>query len=263
MDGAPDSLAAATTDAPVTLGYANDERRHRRRIRRVLRWILLVALLAAVWKWGIPFASSVWDQSKYLAMQRRWMRYAAPAGKVVFDVGPDDVARPRAAGTGYAPVSISFRADGASSLPSAGFRGQALDEIDRTWRPGGIFGAEAFLGRRDASGMGGERLVFVDAVLRESPAGRNVEFLAFAMTPATLRPGTRLGRNGGGGFTKIFPYLGSAERLQLFAGQPDPADPARFTIPYDLDGQRGTISGRLLGSGGVELKIADGPLQGR
>ena len=31
--------------------------------------------------------------------------------------------------------------------------------------------------------------------------------------------------------------------LRIFAGQPDPDDPARFTIPYELRGHRGTITG--------------------
>lgn len=33
--------------------------------------------------------------------------------------------------------------------------------------------------------------------------------------------------------------------LRVFAGQPDPADPSRFTIGYRLDGRTGTIDGRI------------------
>ena len=32
---------------------------------------------------------------------------------------------------------------------------------------------------------------------------------------------------------------------RIFAGQPDPADPTHFTIPYDIDGKPGVIDGRL------------------
>jgi hypothetical protein len=53
------------------------------------------------------------------------------------------------------------------------------------------------------------------------------------------------------------PWSGSARRLdadpfvamyklRLFAGQPDPANPAHFTLRYELDNRPGTIDGYLL-----------------
>ena len=41
--------------------------------------------------------------------------------------------------------------------------------------------------------------------------------------------------------------------LRIFAGQPDPDDPARFTIPYELRGHRGTITGIVHDVDVVEL----------
>ena len=50
-----------------------------------------------------------------------------------------------------------------------------------------------------------------------------------------------------------------AKRVRLFNGQPDPADPSRFTIIYEVDGQRGSIEGRLNSDDTVRLRIVDGP----
>jgi hypothetical protein len=48
-------------------------------------------------------------------------------------------------------------------------------------------------------------------------------------------------------------------QLRLFAGQPDPTDPARFHIPYAIDGVGGTIDGRLTPDDVVRL-VPDGRL---
>ncbi|MDB5298011.1 MAG: hypothetical protein JWO31_3994 [Phycisphaerales bacterium] len=41
------------------------------------------------------------------------------------------------------------------------------------------------------------------------------------------------------------PILNPGDGLRLMAGAPDPADPARLTVPYELDGEAGTLSIRL------------------
>ncbi|HEX8341186.1 MAG TPA: hypothetical protein VF624_09780 [Tepidisphaeraceae bacterium] len=42
-------------------------------------------------------------------------------------------------------------------------------------------------------------------------------------------------------------------RLSVFAGQPDPNDPAVFFIPLEIQGQPGRLTGRLLADGSVAL----------
>ena len=44
------------------------------------------------------------------------------------------------------------------------------------------------------------------------------------------------------------------DQLRLYAGQADPADPSRFTIAYDLDGQTSVIDGWLKPDGSVVLQ---------
>jgi hypothetical protein len=35
----------------------------------------------------------------------------------------------------------------------------------------------------------------------------------------------------------------AGKRLRIYAGQPDPDDPAHFTVKYDLDGVEGILDG--------------------
>ena len=51
-------------------------------------------------------------------------------------------------------------------------------------------------------------------------------------------------------------------RVHLFAGQADVADPSHFTLPYDIDGQPGTIDGWLDAYDRVRLQVRDGPAVG-
>jgi hypothetical protein len=53
--------------------------------------------------------------------------------------------------------------------------------------------------------------------------------------------------------------FGLADQVQVFNGQPDPADISHFTIAYTVDGVPGTLDGWLLDSGVVKLEVRDGP----
>ena len=54
--------------------------------------------------------------------------------------------------------------------------------------------------------------------------------------------------------------LPAGNRFSFYAGQPDPADPAHFTMDYDLDGEKGTIDGRLKDDATIELKPRRGTM---
>ena len=49
---------------------------------------------------------------------------------------------------------------------------------------------------------------------------------------------------------------------RFYAGQPDPADPSRFTIDYDVNGKRGTLRGRLTRDDTIELLPTTGKAVG-
>jgi hypothetical protein len=89
--------------------------------------------------------------------------------------------------------------------------------------------------------------------------------------PAGTQPGARIGRPVGSHSISIL--LSPSQRFRLYTGEADPADHAHFTMKYDVDGELGTIDGRLLDqardfmnrtSEGVEFRVRDGPaLAGR
>jgi len=56
--------------------------------------------------------------------------------------------------------------------------------------------------------------------------------------------------------------LTAGDRIRLLAGRPHPTDPARFTIPYTLNGLPGTIEGRLASPDHVTFHLT-GPATSR
>lgn len=52
------------------------------------------------------------------------------------------------------------------------------------------------------------------------------------------------GGRGYGMVDNVWNYY-STKPVRIYAGRPDPADPSRFTIPFDLAGQRGVIECRV------------------
>jgi len=57
-------------------------------------------------------------------------------------------------------------------------------------------------------------------------------------------------------------FLAPDHVLRVFAGQPDPLHPERFTIRYEVNGSPGTIDGTLDEYGAVWTTVRDGPLAG-
>lgn len=56
--------------------------------------------------------------------------------------------------------------------------------------------------------------------------------------------------------------LQNGQWCRFYAGQPDPADPSKFTIDYEVQGVRGMIHGRLRENGTLEMKPTTGVLAG-
>jgi hypothetical protein len=70
-----------------------------------------------------------------------------------------------------------------------------------------------------------------------------------------LRPVAR--RSNGAGGDRVVPQADYGNVLRFFGGRPDPGDPSRFSIPYQLDGRQGVLQGRLKDDG-VELLPVEG-----
>lgn len=59
------------------------------------------------------------------------------------------------------------------------------------------------------------------------------------------------------------PALVTTPAFRFYAGQPDPADPRRFTIAYELNGRLGAIEGHVLDDGRVVLEPREGEVLSR
>ena len=109
----------------------------------------------------------------------------------------------------------------------------------------------AFAGARSAAGRPEARLVFVTGVAnsrqitsaeRPLDAGRQVQIDSAAVEPGTW---LRAPRNVTRMRAVLSLQLDVHDPFRLYAGQPDPADPSRFTIDYACNGVRGTLVGTL------------------
>jgi hypothetical protein len=201
-----------------------------RRTQRIIVRLLIVAAITCGAIWGLRF----FQQVRFLYQQRQWMRYTAPADRIVLADGTADVARLLKM-PDYRPVATA-----AAFNPPAAIYWPPQDEC-------------VFLHGLHAAGHP-EKLVTV--TLGPQPAfvpGRGYQLIALAQTPAALRPGSRPE------FCSVNATSGKlalpvADSLRVYAGQLDPADASHFTIRCDLGGKQSTIDGWLMPDDSVKLE---------
>jgi hypothetical protein len=232
------------------LDYAPAEPvRRRRRWRRFLYAVMLLAAGAALWRAGPPFARQV----RYVYWQSRCMSFTAPVGMVAYEEdttrAPTLLVHP-----GYAKVMAS-RGSGATGF--TGFTPPPLAALGT----GSVAGQCApFLGERTTPGTRRGRLALVSCAPLSygggGRAGRIVEMTGAGLVPATLLPGSEGSLQTR---ARLHFVLRSDHVLRVFCGQSDPAHADHLTIKYELDGQPGMIDGWLKDDGRVELKVRDGP----
>lgn len=262
-----------TPARPALLPYAPPRRR--RRWRRRAGWAAVLAVLAAVGGWrGRPYVR----QAQYLWWQHCCMTYTRPADMVVYEEDAGRIGALRGL-PGYGSVFLKAGIVGhrrVTAVPvghtppvwAEHVEGWASRQID----PGGTNLRETVLflhGRRSPSGR--TRLVAVNAffVPFESGSGPLMFLMATSAEPASWRPGPAIRPTFYDGAVGPDPNVGPGIILdytasrRFYAGQPDPADPSRFTIAYEEAGGRGTVEGRLDDNGVVTLTLLDGPARGR
>jgi hypothetical protein len=243
--------------------------RQRAMARRALGWVGLIVLVAAV----LVYAPPMWRQVWYMRGQGRCMRFALPAGQLVY---ANDAAEATGLMTaGYKPVASavgrSLGGTPASSM-SAGFAPPPLADVGEEYLGyyanypwgyvrQGVSNAPlrtgAFLHARQ-NAQSGERLVGVVFLERQDaqPGERRLEINALVWRPATWEPGSRVQLVG---LTSVVVPEIDGKRVHVFAGQADPANAAHFTLGYDIDGQAGTIDGWLDAYDRVMMQFRDGP----
>ena len=196
------------------LDYAKSPAWHRRKSARraIAAGILALILLAA-----LKFARPAWDHVRLLHYQSRCLKHVRPAGDVVFD-------------TGSQSDYVSHEWDRFYALFSPpGIRHDATIFVHELHRSDGT-----------------KRLV---AITRARPLLTSFRDPPIKFDVDVIKPGTLWSRPSlCHDQTWLSPFLRpfiDDPRVTIFAGQPDPANPAHFTIDYQSDGKNGTIDGWL------------------
>lgn len=237
MDESPHQL-----DESITA--ASHRRVHR---RSLVIGLILLGLLACVVALSLPVAPS--SGARY-DEQKPWLTYTLPAETVVYEEDPAAVKR--------LLTDPAYRACG--PIGAGHFPKGWQDQLRQLGIP-----CDALLFscmRTDPAQL--DRWVVVTLYFHpqsESSPERELCLDAYAVTPAS--PGRRLWINHRSHEVFAFTLLTADPCLRIHAGQIDPADPSRFTIAYELAGQKGTIRGDVWEDDKVILRAVDGPLQSR
>jgi len=238
--------------------------RRRRRVRRVMGLLLLAIFAGAAWWFHAP----LWQHAQLLYYQRQCLNYTAPPEQVVYDENNGTVS-PLIGTAGYwAEQGAPGYGRMARGAPPPGVAVRPAAELESyTWAmnwPMNFPHAAVFLHElRTKSGL--VRLV---AIIRWPVATCDIVY-EFGFTPLVTTPAGLISQpvvhpQLMGGWSMV-PVSNPADtqNLRFYAGQPDPADPAHFTIKYDLRNGTGIIDGRLNEDGAtVTLKIISGPALG-
>jgi hypothetical protein len=230
----------------------------RKRIRRIALLLILAALVIAGWRYGGPVSRQV----RLLYVQRQCLTYGPPVDRIASSDDPPDLAalstlpdhcvlvNQNGARPNH-PRIVAYAPPCWNDFTCANF--PLLNHLRNA--------AIVFCHER-TSRSGVRRLVVVERGTAWSHYPYNpLNLDVLLIEPASLtgRPIDR---------TPVYPnvwYTGATAietaPLRVYAGQPDPADPARFTIRYQVAGHEHLVEGRLHDDGkDVTLKFLTPPV---
>jgi hypothetical protein len=205
------------------------------RRRRVLRWIVVAALLIAAGV-VVRYRGPIWERVKYVRAWSAVANHDLAEGEVVYSADISDVRRlkndPR--------YTFIAQSDGGYVLRNAP---PELATIFGTLAPAR---APAFIGERRTPD--GKRVLVAAQVsntwvtLGASVTGGPWEFGQRRLPGGAATPGRLIERMG-------------QNKLRIFAGRADPKDPSRFSFEFDNLGRRGVITGRVGADGSVTFEV--------
>jgi hypothetical protein len=218
------------------------------------RWIAATAALALIVT-GLLYGRQAWHAARLLYWQRQCLNYAPPPTQVVYEesFGGGGPGPPQG---DFADLSTPDRRCFSRRRPRCWDAFEALSEDS-------IAPSEPilFLHRlRTKSGV--ERLVVVTRYLWPPQYASMLNpWHEYAFSIATYRtaPEREHARTGPPRGSRLEELIEYGSSLRFYAGQLDAADPSHFTIDYEIDGQRGTIDGRLSDDSSTDITIRDGP----
>jgi hypothetical protein len=231
--------------------------RNRRWIYRVIFASLLLGLALVFWKEGPTW----WRRTGILYWQHQCLQFSLSPDTVVYEEDPTEAAALLAGNPKYHPYPVQRRSSQqaapssatAAALGVSGWNNLA-SVLPRSYSPL-TNPAVIFLHER-ISPAGHCRLVCVrygpqrDTFNAEFYQGFNCD--TFTVTPGTwTQPPTYTPQ---GWMVDILTgWPRKPPLVRIFAGQPDPNDPAHFTIRYRMWGQDDVLDGRLLDNDQVAL----------
>jgi hypothetical protein len=257
------------SERPPLIEYAPPAPRPwRRRVRRALlagASVVVIATVLASLAWA---ASGMYWRARVRAKLERLGAYSRPADLVVYD---DDRRR----------MDVLLAQPYYDYFPgSYGFPGNYADEAPRPYAyydDLGPRGANTGVNRRghavlflhrlvDANGKAAVVEVFLDPWgtltlgLWDDDADPNMRVWELGSGfPIPLGEREQMGLDDYTDHADVVPFkMDDPRPLRIFAGQPDPLDPSRFTIRYDLGGTPGVIDGQLATDGTVRLSARGG-----
>ncbi len=236
-----------SSPAPVQIEYAPPLPWHRTALaRRILCYIVAAIVLVTgyiYWPWIKQLGPRIY-------WERKCLNYRAPSGTISYSNDPADIAMLKSV-SGYETNLPAWSSGPYVVAPNDTFQRLCGGQ------PGYQFAARPAIflhGRRTPSGV--QRLVAVQVSAMATPDQFNRLFLFPYVHHTVFGRSSPSGKNSG----QLEMFLAPTDRVRLYDGQPDPTDETHFTIDYDLNGQRGTVDGKLANDGTATLTPRTGKL---
>lgn len=264
------------TAATAQLEYApGAPLRRRKRVRRIVTLILLLALMFPAYRYGPPAYRRIF----LLYEQHRCLTYTAPADEIVYDEASSTTAA-RATQPGYsmltvrlwtASVSAAVRQPTeliafAPNLPPVVAAQPGISSGGRALPRSGAVPTGGVLFLHDLRNKAGHRRL---AVVQRTPTEVGPFPYPFGLEVALYEPATFRAAARYAGTSPPVTYIDNLSGLiplipirplRFYAGQVDAGDAGHFTIRYELEGQPGVVDGRLNDTGDdLILRIVSGP----
>lgn len=244
---------------PPTLSYEPGNYTRRRRIRRTIAVLMLLAVVITTMITVRRYGPAVQARVRLLYRQRACMTYAAPADQVVFTNDPKLAAPLLAARFTNVNTMWWTTPDLTGRRKTAvGLFAEQWERFASTWLQAAQSGAMLFLHERVT--QSGERRVVALLLFQRTYAKFEFAIESISIRPVPFWGGMPASVDGGNSASNEL-FRQPTENLVLYAGQPDAADESHFTIGYAVRTETGTIDGWLQDDGNVRLAVRDGPLK--
>ena len=230
-----------STDRPL-LDYAPPRPWARRYWKRLTPIVLLLAIAGTGWWWRRDLVHA-WRRHAYLRAERRCLAFRPEPDRVAYEEDPARAGQLLAAsGTEYLP-HVEQGHDGPRTL--ALWWPKVVREFPDAFRHVQHPGRKALLFLHERTTPKGRRVLVCTMVyVRPDSPTPLLTFETRVSDPATWDLPPRVAGGSLEVLENVWNYY-STKPVRIYAGRPDPADPSRLTIDFEVAGQRGVFEGRV------------------